>query len=304
MRWPGLTRRVGCCSYLCLAWLYALYATWRFLQGPGSSSMNFAEFSWWTCSNYSRHFVTTPAAGLQSSGSLLALHGIGSHGRSATDLLNVVHEVLTLDNHMILSMFNCSITHYYKFLKCRGTIFGHDHHNWLTGVANVCFAHCIRSDRRDFNKFWPKLVSLLRRYSVSTGSALICSAMFSHMRTKIWDGLSRIANCDRIWQRAMFDLILLDLFGFNLIIYMQVQDGSRTISDLKNIENSIGSIRSNKLWPMMSNPPEGLQFFWSFAIQDIKASLSGRFGGGLNCWECFCLPFWSVVLLDALKFWT
>ena len=96
MRWPGLTRRVGCCSYLCLAWLYALYATWRFLQGPGSSSMNFAEFWWWTCSNYSRHFVTTPAAGLQSSGSLLALHGIGSHGRSATDLLNVVHEVLTI----------------------------------------------------------------------------------------------------------------------------------------------------------------------------------------------------------------
>ncbi len=76
----------------------------------------------------------------------------------------------SLDNHIC----QCSITHYYKFLKCRGTFFGHDHHNWVTGVANVCFAHCIRSDRRDFNKFWPKLVSLLRRYSVSTDSALIC----------------------------------------------------------------------------------------------------------------------------------
>ena len=146
----------------------------------------------------------------------------------------------------------------------------------------------------------PQALFCIHRFCID----MLWHGMFSHMRTKIWDGLSRIANCDRIWQRAMFDLILLDLYGFNLIICMRVQDGSRTISDLKNIENSIGSIRSNKLCPMMSNPPEGLQFFWSFAIQDIKASLSGRFGGGLNCWECFCLPFWSVLLLDALKFWT
>lgn len=74
----------------------------------------------------------------------------------------------SLENHMILSYFvhvQSPIT--INFWNTEGhfldMIITIDLLAWPMIV--LPFAHCIRSDRRDFNKFWPKLVSLLRRYS-------------------------------------------------------------------------------------------------------------------------------------------